>query len=120
MPRGKWEFSEMAMKGDIVLIYATFPDEASAREVAVVLVGERLAACVNFWPGMRSVYRWQGGVEEDEEIVFIVKTTAENAGKARARIAEMHPYDEPAMVDIATLGGAESYLDWIRAETSGG
>ncbi|MXN63890.1 divalent cation tolerance protein CutA [Stappia sp. GBMRC 2046] len=109
----------MTTKSDIVLIYATFPDEKAAREAARALIGERLAACVNFWPGMRSVYRWQGEVEEGEEIVFIAKTTVENAARVRARIAEMHPYDEPAMVDIATLGGAESYLGWIRAETSG-
>ncbi|NRG18163.1 divalent-cation tolerance protein CutA [Rhizobiales bacterium] len=108
------------MTSDIVLIYATFPDEEAAREVAGVLVGERLAACVNFWPGMRSVYRWQGQMEEAGEVVFIAKTTAENAAKVRGRIAELHPYDEPAMVDIAARGGAESYLGWIRAETSGG
>lgn len=103
---------------DIVFLYVTAPDEALATSIADTLVGERLAACVNIIPGVRSVYRWKGAVERGEEAAMIVKTTAATAAAARAAIARLHPYETPVIaaigVDAANSGGP--FLDWVRNE----
>ncbi|WP_029058737.1 divalent-cation tolerance protein CutA [Stappia stellulata] len=104
---------------DIRLIYATFPDTASARAAAHALVGAQLAACVNMWPGMQSVYCWQGAVEEGAEVVFLAKTTSARLAEAMAKIAESHPFDEPAVIALDVAAGRDGFLDWIRAQTGG-
>lgn len=102
---------------DIRLIYATFPDTDSAGAAARKLVGEGLAACVNMWPGMTSVYRWQGTLEEGQEVVFLAKTTRARAREAIEAVVQAHPYDEPAVMLLPVEGGSASFLDWIRRET---
>jgi periplasmic divalent cation tolerance protein len=109
--------SPMQNESDIHLIYATFPDMESGRQAGERLIGARLAACVNMWPGMVSLYRWEGRVEEGEEIVFLAKTTATRLAEAVAAIREVHPYEEPAIVAVAAAGGSAGFFDWIRAET---
>ncbi len=110
----------MADLTDIVLLYATFPNLEAASASARRIVAEEKAACINMWPGMRSVYRWQGAVEEAEEVVFVVKTTRARSCEVRDLILETHPYDEPALVEIPVSGGSDSYLDWIRDSTRAG
>ncbi|WP_349357403.1 divalent-cation tolerance protein CutA [Stappia sp.] len=105
---------------DIRLIYSTFPDMESARDAAAKLVTLRLVACVNMWPGMVSVYRWQGAVEEGAEVVVLAKTSAARLEEAMAAIVELHPFDEPAVLALDVAHGSPSFLDWIRAETRGG
>lgn len=105
------------MKDDTpVLIYSTFPDPGSARAAAGILVERKLAACVNMLPGMRSVYLWQGAVEEAEEVVFIAKTVRAGADAAMAAIADAHPYDEPALLVLPTAGGSVGFCGWIREQ----
>lgn len=103
----------------VVLVYSTFPDMEGARRAADALVRGGLAACVNMLPGMRSVYAWEGAVEEAEEIVFIAKTGAERAAEAMDAIRRAHPYDEPALMVIPVAGGSASYLEWILAASRG-
>lgn len=105
---------------DIRLIYSTFPDSESATAAAREIVGAGLAACVNMWPGMRSLYCWDGKVEEGEEVVFLAKTTQARVEEAMARIAACHPFDEPAVIVVDVTAGRDSFLDWIRAQTGQG
>ena len=104
---------------DIRLIYATFPDMATARAAAGPLVRGGLAACVNMWPGMISLYCWEGAVEEGQEVVFLAKTTVARQDEAVQAIRALHPYDEPAILVLPVEGGSASFLDWIRAGSSG-
>ncbi|WP_417770448.1 divalent-cation tolerance protein CutA [Stappia sp.] len=104
---------------DIRLIYATFPDMAAARAAAGPLVRDGLAACVNMWPGMISVYCWEGAVEDGEEVVFLAKTTAARQDEVVEAIRALHPYDEPAILVLPVEGGSPSFLDWIRAGSRG-
>ena len=108
----------MTEKNDApVLIYATFPDVETAKAAGGDLVRSRLAACVNVLPEMISVYRWQGEVENDREVVMIAKTRGSLVDKVTAQIVAAHPYDLPAVVAIPVVGGSAAFCDWILQET---
>ncbi len=107
------------MDDDVVAVYLTFPDEASAERVARALVDRRLAACVNVVPGARSFYRWQGAVQADPEVLAVAKTRASTLPALTAAVQTLHPYEVPCVVAYAALGGLEGYLDWVRSEASG-
>jgi periplasmic divalent cation tolerance protein len=79
-------------------------------------VEARLAACDNILPGMRSIYRWKGGIERAGEVVMIVKTIRRQVEAARARFHEAHSYETPAFLVIDVPGGDADYLAWLRAE----
>ena len=100
-----------------VLIYSTFPNPEAAEAVGAHLVDARLAACVNIIPGMTSIYRWQGERQKDSETVMIIKTRAALAEKVIDEGRARHPYTNPAFLVLPVEGGAEAFLDWIRAET---
>jgi periplasmic divalent cation tolerance protein len=100
-----------------VFVYTTYPSVVEAEKAGQVLVGSRLAACVNILPGMVSIYRWQGAVERAEEAVMIVKTRASLAEAVRAGIKATHPYDTPAIVVLPVESIDERYLAWILAQT---
>jgi periplasmic divalent cation tolerance protein len=91
----------------------------AARGVAVGLVGQGLAACVNLMPGMRSVYRWDGAIQEDGEIAGLIKTRAALAERVMGFVRVAHPYRIPALVVLPTAGGHAPFLDWIGIETAG-
>ncbi|HSP25177.1 MAG TPA: divalent-cation tolerance protein CutA [Saliniramus sp.] len=101
------------------IVYTTFPDEEVARTIARALVEERLAACVNLIPGMRSVYRWEEAIEEAGEIVGIVKTRAQLIDRVEACIKELHPYDTPVIVHLAVTGTDKATFDWLMEQTGG-
>ncbi|MEE2971035.1 MAG: divalent-cation tolerance protein CutA [Pseudomonadota bacterium] len=100
------------------LIYMTASNDAEARAIARILVQERLAACVNILAGMRSVYRWEGEIQEESEIVLIAKTRRDRVPALTDRVTEIHSYDCPCVVAIPIDGGNPDFLDWIDAETS--
>lgn len=102
----------------IALCFCTCPDEATAASIARALVGERLAACVNILPAVRSVYRWQGRVEEAGETLLLAKTTDARLAALRERVLALHPYELPEVVAVEVASGLPAYLDWIAAETS--
>lgn len=95
----------------------TCPDAETADRIATALVDERLAACVNVLPGLRSVYRWQGKAESAEEILLLIKTAQDRLKRVSARIAELHPYELPEVIAVEAAGGSAAYLDWIAAQT---
>lgn len=109
-----------AEPADLVAIYATFPDIETAEATGSELVEMRLAACANILPAMRSIYRWNGAIERDDEVVAIVKTRRALVDAVTAAIVARHPYDTPAVVAFPIVAGAEAYLDWVRAETADG
>jgi len=75
-------------------------------------------ACVNLVPGVRSIYRWEGAVEEDAEVLLVVKTRADRTGDLVDRVVELHPYDLPEVVMMPAVGGNPGYLDWVREEAA--
>ena len=97
---------------EVVLL--TAPDEAVARGLARALVEARLAACVNLVAGVRSIYRWQGAVEETAEILLLVKMRAVHAGELERLVRERHPYEVPELLRLPVLGGSAAYLAWLR------
>ena len=111
---------EHRLRGDhVVLMYATFPDAKAAERIGAELVAARLAACVNVIPGMRSIYRWAGEIQRDQEVVAIVKTRTALAERVVGWIRVAHPYSNPAAVIVPVAGGSADFLAWIVAETGG-
>ena len=99
------------------LVYITAGSLAEARAIGKELVSNRLAACVNILDHMRSVYRWEGDVKEDEEVVVIAKTKAALVPELIERVKSVHSYECPCVVSLAVTGGNEPFLDWIADET---
>lgn len=110
--------SEAASAGAVQVALITAPDATTATGIARTLVEERLAACVNVVPGVRSVYRYQGRIHEDVEALLIVKTRAERAGALEARVRALHPYELPEVLRLAAAGGSPPYLAWVLEETA--
>jgi len=100
-----------------VLIYATFPTFESAEEVGTRLVDQGLAACVNIWPGMTSIYIWEGKRQRDSEVVMIIKTRAAIADAAIAEAKRHHPYTNPAFLTLPVVSGSPEFLKWIAEQT---
>ena len=123
------------MSDQVILVLTTCPDEASAQAMAAALVQERLATCVNRIGGVRSTYLWSKAAEalsttpskgaafagdwdarlqDEAEILLIIKTTSGRLDELRTRLGALHPYELPELVAIAVVGGNERYLDWVR------
>ncbi len=81
------------------------------------LVAERLAACVNLLPGLRSVYRWQRKVEAAAEVLLLVKTSAEAYPALQERLRQLHPYELPELLAVEAASGLPEYLQWLAAES---
>jgi uncharacterized protein involved in tolerance to divalent cations len=107
------------MENDCVVVWTTIGHTADGRDMASILVNERLAACVNVMPEMESIYRWKGQVEADHERQLVIKTTVARVAALRARLHELHDYDVPEFIVIPIAGGSEAYLNWIRESTAG-
>ena len=103
---------------DYVIVLTTWPVDQDAARLARTLVDERLAACVNVLPEMRSTYRWKGQVEEARERQLVLKTSRARVPALEARLRELHPYDLPEFLVIPVAAGGAEYLAWIAAGTS--
>lgn len=101
-----------------ILIYSPFGDMENARSTGKLAVKRKLAACVNLVPGLTSIFEWDGKVEEAQEILLFAKTTSICVPDLIELILKEHAYDEPAIVCLPIVGGAPTYLDWIRQQTS--
>lgn len=102
-----------------VLVYTTYPSLVEAEAAGRMLVEKGLAACVNILPGMRSIYRWQGKIEQADEAVMIVKTRDAQKEAVAAEVRKLHSYDTPAILFLVADGGDKTYLDWILSESVG-
>jgi periplasmic divalent cation tolerance protein len=105
---------------DICTIYSTFPNEEEAARVARALVEEGLAACANIIGPCRSIYAWQGEMEDAREVAALFKTTAEGADALIARLAALHSYDVPAAVAWPIVAAHLPYADWVAQSVRGG
>ncbi|MEI7928334.1 MAG: divalent-cation tolerance protein CutA [Verrucomicrobiales bacterium] len=98
---------------DIRLVLSTFPSIGEARQIGTVLVGKQLAACVNFLPGVESIYHWQGRVETASEVLAIFKTTAARQPDLCAALAALHPYEVPEILALEPSAVFPAYAKWI-------
>ena len=100
-----------------VLVLTTFPADGDAEKLAATLVEERLAACVNILPPMRSIYRWQGKVERADERQLLIKTGPGRLRALEKRVKELHPYDVPEFLAVTIDKTAKDYLSWLSDST---
>jgi len=104
-------------ESEFVFLYSTFPDEAAARRAGEALVAAKLAACVNIYPPMTSIYEWQGKMETGGEVAAFLKTRRVLVEQAIAAARPLHPYTLPCFLVLPIEGGNDDYLAWARAQT---
>lgn len=102
---------------DVRVVLITAPVGDAAAGIARDLVEKRLAACVNIVAGVRSLYRWEGAIQDDREDLLIVKTTEARVADLIARVHEVHPYSVPEVIALPVVAGSEPYLRWVGVET---
>ena len=102
--------------GDCCIVLSTVSSEGEGAKIALTLVGEGLAACVNIVPGIRSIYRWKGNVCDDKEVLLLIKTRKDFFEVVRERTREIHSYEVPEIIALDIEQGHPPYLQWIRDE----
>ena len=102
---------------DVLVVLVTAPGADEAARLARTLVEERLAACGNVLPGLRSIYRWKGEVQDEGEALLLLKTTRQRFPALRDRILALHPYEVPEVLALPAEAGSEEYLAWVGDET---
>lgn len=103
---------------EVLVVLCTFPDEEKARQIGAALVERQVAACVNLLPGSRSIYRWKGGIQEDGEVLALIKSTREAYPGLEQALLELHPYEVPEVLALPVAAGSAAYLDWLRGALS--
>ncbi len=103
----------MSQTPPVSLVYCTCPDPETATRLAEAVVAERLAACVNMIHGVRSIYRWEGALEQADEILLLAKTGSDRVDALAARLTELHPYELPEVIAVEASGGSAGYLAWV-------
>src|SRR5271163_2485310 len=103
----------MALAAGARIVFVMAANEEEASLIARTLVEERLAACANIISPVRSIYRWQGAIEESVECLLLIKTSARHYAKLERRVKELHSYDVPEIVATALAHGSSDYLKWI-------
>lgn len=98
-----------------LIVFTTFADEDAAARVVRTLVEERLVACGNLVPQVRSIYRWEGAVEDAREVLVVLKTRKQDWTALVSRLHELHPYDVPECIAVRVAAGAPKYLAWLDA-----
>lgn len=110
-------YSFSTMKSDYInkyqLVFTTCPNETVAEKIAQVLIQEKVAACVNIVPGIKSIYRWEGKVAQDTEVLLQIKSDSEHYAQLEKRIQTLHPYELPEILAVTLDTGAKAYLNWI-------
>jgi len=107
--------SQSPMAPDAILVLSTCPDEQTAARIARDLVAEGLAACVNRIASVRSTYRWQERIDDEPEVLLIIKTLSSRYLDVEMRLRSLHPYEVPEIIALPILAGSEAYLSWLRA-----
>lgn len=105
-----------AAPSPVFAVLSTAPSADVAERIGTVLVEERLAACANVVEGVTSIFRWEGAVEREPEVLMVLKTTQEAVEKLRLRLVELHPYEVPEVLALGVPDGHMPYLDWVRTE----
>jgi periplasmic divalent cation tolerance protein len=107
----------MAAPDGYRVVLCTVPSEEVGASLARTLVDERLVACVNIVPGVRSIYRYKGKLEDDRELLLVMKTAADRYAALEQRVRALHPYEVCEVVALDIGAGSQPYLDWLAAET---
>lgn len=97
----------------VLLVLCTFPDAGTAAAVTNTLVEEKLAACGNILPGIRSIYAWEGKIEDAAEVLVLFKTTGPAYAKLEKRLLKLHPYDTPEIVAFEAGAASKAYAAWV-------
>jgi len=105
-------------KSEFVFLYSTFPDREAAERVGRALVEAKLAACVNIFPPMTSIYEWYGELETTPETAVLIKTRRDLVDRAIAAARPLHPYTLPCFLTLSIEGGNADYLAWARIQTT--
>ena len=100
-----------------MVVLVTVPDRETGLRIARHLVERRVAACVNVVGGVRSVYWWEGKVEESDEALLIIKTSSDRVNDVVRSVREVHPYQLPEILAVPAVAGLKEYMDWVFAET---
>lgn len=108
---------ESPQPADFVVVFVTAPSAEVAADLAKALVAEKLVACVNILPGLRSIYMWQGKVCDEEEVLCVLKTRRGLFAALRERVIALHPYQVPEIIALPLVEGSATYLGWLRDET---
>ncbi len=103
---------------DKVVVFVTCSSAEEAGRIATALVEARLAACVNISSPVRSIYRWQGKLSDDEEVLLVIKTTRELFDSLRRAVEKLHSYQVPEVICLPVIDGAPNYLNWIGASVA--
>jgi periplasmic divalent cation tolerance protein len=98
---------------DFVVVLSTAPSEEVGRKIARDIVRARLAACVNVVPGVVSIFEWKGKLEEENEVLLVMKTTRDRAGEVVRKVVELHPYEVPEVIALPIVEGNPEYLSWV-------
>jgi periplasmic divalent cation tolerance protein len=102
---------------ELIIVYITAPAEEEAAGLARALVESKLAACVNIVSNVRSVYSWQGRIEDDRELLMIVKTQRHLFDRLASKVREIHSYDVPEIIALPIVEGSPDYLKWLQEST---
>jgi len=97
-----------------LIAFTAFASEEDAARVARVLVEERLVACANLLPGARSIYRWQEKIEDEREVLVLMKTRKQDWAALMSRLHELHPYQTPELIAVRIAAGAPKYLEGLE------
>jgi periplasmic divalent cation tolerance protein len=103
--------------GSARVVLVTAPDGASAERIARQLCERGLVACCNLVGGVRSIYRWQGTIEDASEVLLVLKTSAARLSELESAVRALHPYEVPEFVALAASHVAPAYLRWLQGET---
>lgn len=106
------------MSEEHLVVLSTCPNRDVAEEIAEALVEDGHAACVNIVPGLTSVYRWEGKVQHDRELLLVIKTTRAAMRRLEETILRLHPDELPEIVAVPITAGLNDYLHWVTLETN--
>ncbi|MHA1196501.1 MAG: divalent-cation tolerance protein CutA [Promethearchaeota archaeon] len=102
---------------DALIFFVTAPNLEEGNKIARLLVEQKIVACINIIQNVISIYWWKEKIEEDSEVLLIIKTNKKNAKRLMAKIKEIHPYDTPECISVEVNDGLKSYLEWINQVT---
>ena len=96
-----------------IIIYCTCPDIETASRISRLIISQHMAACVNQVQGVTSIYEWEGKIEQENEVLLIIKTTDERFKSIQQLVSEEHPYELPELIAVPVTHGLPDYLEWI-------
>jgi periplasmic divalent cation tolerance protein len=106
------------MSDQAIVVFMTAANREEANRLAEMLVERRLAACVQIMPEMESVYRWQGKIERQSEVLLIARTVSEKFAELETEVVRLHSYETPEIVAVPLTDGSRPYLDWLSSSVA--